>query len=106
MLAARPWSAPVRVLVNEFREALQVVAGRLGKDTMSEVEDVTGLAVRVLEDRSRFARDHLERREHDARIEVALDAPVADPAPGLVKGQPPVDADDVRAAARHRLEQV
>ncbi len=39
-------------------------------------------------------------------IEVALDAAVADAAPGLVEGQPPVDADDVGAGARHRLEEV
>ena len=73
---------------------------------MAEVEDVAGPAAGEGEDLSRLACDDIERGEHHARIEVALDAAVADASPGLVEREAPVHADDIGAAARHRLEEV
>ena len=92
--------------MDELGEALQIVARRLGEDAVPEVEDVPGAAVRLGQDQPSLAGDDVEGGEHHARIEVALDGAVADPAPGLVERQPPVDADDVRPGAGHGLEEV
>src|SRR5450759_1254968 len=86
-------SASGGLLVDELGEAPEVVARRVGEHTVAEVEDVPWPSARERENLTRLARDHLERREHHPRVEVALNAEVTDPAPGLVERQAPVDAD-------------
>src|SRR5580658_10405186 len=103
---AASWSAADGFLVDEFGEAAEMVARRLREHAVAEVEDVSGPAGREREDLPRLAFDDIERREHHPGIEVALDAEVADPAPRLIERQAPVDADDVRTAACHRLEEM
>ena len=65
---------------------------------MAEVEDVARPSRGFGEDRSRPSRDDRERRETHGRIEIALNAAIADARPGIRQPDPPVDAHDL---ARH-----
>src|ERR1022692_889682 len=92
--------------MDQLGEPPEVVARRVRKDSVAEVEDVPWPPTRLGEDLVCLTRDHIEGREHHPGVEVALDAAVADPPPRLVERQPPVDADDVGAAPCHGLEQM
>ena len=48
----------------------------------------------------------LGRREHQRRVQVALDGSVTDPLDALVERHPPVDADDVGPGLTHQAEEL
>ena len=77
------------------------------EDAVAEVEDVAGPPAGRLEDGVGRTLHAVPRPEEQRRIEVPLDAAVRpDPLPALAERDPPVEADDVAAGRRHRLEQV
>src|SRR5580658_702214 len=61
-------------LVDEFGQPAEMVARRLGEHAVAEVEDVPRPSTRQRQNLPCLAFDHVEGREHHARIEVALDA--------------------------------
>ena len=73
---------------------------------MPEVEDVPRPPAGERQDVACFPRDDVEGGEQDPGIEIALDAAAADPGPGLVEREAPVDADDVAPGPRHGLEEM
>src|SRR5471032_472768 len=81
------------LLVDERRKASEVVAGGLREHAVAEVEDVAGPPCREREDLPCLAGNDVEGCEHHARIQVALNGAVADPAPCFVQRKAPVDAD-------------
>src|SRR5262245_16129471 len=87
-------------------ESSNVVDGRPRRQTVPDVEDVPGPTRGALE---HVVDPHGELppgREKRCRVEVPLYRAVeADPAPGLVERQRPVETDDV-ASARDRVLQI
>src|SRR5439155_26578024 len=77
-----------------------------GDDAVAEVEDVPRAAARAIEHLAHLATQGLARREQGGGIEVPLDPlTVAQPTPGGVQGDAPVDADDVSTRPREVLEE-
>ena len=60
----------------------------------------------VGEDRARIRRNDIERRKTHCRIEVALDATIADPRPCLGEADPPVNAHDLARRVREKRKEL
>ena len=63
---------------------------------MAEVEHVPGVATVRSEDVAGGLDGRLLTRQHQGRVEIALERPAgSDPGPGSIEWDPEVDADDV-----------
>src|SRR3712207_6639915 len=83
------------LLVDELDQADDVVERGAGEEAVAEVEDVAEPPARAAQDVGRLLLHDLGGAEEGGGVEVALDAEVvADPLPGDVEWDAPVDAND------------
>src|SRR5947207_6557359 len=95
------------MLLHERGEARQHVRIGGGKDTVAEVEDVSGSAAGAREHVESARLDSLPRPEQDGRVEIALDAvTVADRLPTGVERAAPVEPDHVAAGPRKESQEL
>src|ERR1700731_1895137 len=81
-------------LANHFCDSLHVFNRRVGDDTVTKVEDVSGSAVGAAQDFLDAEFEEFNGSEECDGVEVALDGvSVAHGAPAFVEGLPPVEAD-------------
>src|SRR5207249_10251405 len=73
---------------------------------MAEVEHMPRPPRGVGEDRARRRRNDIERRKTHCRIEVALDATIADPRPCLGETDPRVNAHDLARRVREKRKEL
>src|SRR5215210_3284611 len=94
------------LLVDELDQADDVVERRAGEEAVAEVEDVAGPPARAAQDVGRLLLHDRGGAEEGGGVEVALDTEVAaDPLPGDIERDAPVDADDRGAVVLHLVEQ-
>ena len=69
--------------MHEIDQEADVVDGRLGQDSVSEVEDMAGASFRLGEDPASLRFDLSRWTEQDCRVEVALNRDIMpEPFPG------------------------
>src|SRR5689334_5790692 len=85
-------------------QRLHVLQRRTGQHAVTEIEDVSRSAARAPQYIVGSRTQAIERPEQERGIEIALNASIADRAPGLVEWQAPVDADDVASGFRQLTE--
>src|SRR5204862_1235762 len=92
-------------LMDVPRQLLHMFEWSVGKDPVSQIEDVACSATRAPKDVVRGAEEAVAGTEEQRGIEVPLNgARVPDDRPGFVERLPPVDADDVAAGVREIRE--
>src|SRR5207245_4561761 len=87
-------------------EGAQLLLSRLRKESVAQVEDMAGPVADSAQDVLRGRPPCIERSEERCRVEIPRDALiVANPPPGRVDGDPPIDADDVPSSRREGFEE-
>ena len=93
--------------VHHLDDGLKHARIGLWQYAVTEIEHVPRQARRLGQDPFGGARHDLDRSQADGRIQVALEGDVRpDPSRRHLQRHPPVDADDIRARARHQAEQL
>src|SRR5260370_12540920 len=88
-------------------ECNHVIDWSLGKDSVSEVENVTGAAGGLIENRASARSDFANVGEQRDWIEVALHRDIMmEPRPRVGEIDAPIQPDHVAACFAHQLEQV
>ena len=83
-----------------------MVDGGLREDAVTQVEDMAGTGSGLREDSAGLAFDFRHGCEQDDRVEIALNGDVvAEPLPGPVELDPPVQADDRAAGVALELQE-
>src|SRR5262249_2804505 len=78
----------------------------MGKDSVSEIENVSRSAPRLVENTNRLARDFFSRGEEHGWVEVALNGDLrAEPFPGRAQPNAPIQTDHVSAGVALEFEQ-
>ena len=91
--------------MDRFYHGDDVLFGCLGEDAVPEVEDVSGPASSRVQDRRHAFFNLLRRPKQRRRIQVPLDPHlVAEPFPGLVEVDAPIDPDNITAGCLHEVK--
>ncbi len=92
--------------MHEVHQPSQKVGIGVRQDAMPEVEDMPGPVARSAEDVASALGRRIPAGEQPGRVEVALDAAVADAADAVGQRGAPVDPHDVRTGLGHQRQQV
>src|SRR5205807_5173054 len=91
--------------LDRLDQQLEILQRRVGKYAVAEVVDVAGAPAGPSQHVPGPLADQLGRAEQDGRVEVALDAALAEPGPAGVEADSPIERDDVRPRVCDVLEQ-
>src|SRR5205809_11373 len=98
---------PTGVIVDELHQGPDVIDGCCGEDSMAQIEHVSGLPSRAIQNLSGSLSNDGPGRHQGHRIEISLDTDVSsDAVPGVIQIRPPVHADDIPARLPHPRKKI
>ena len=101
------WPLPTAVIVDELHQGPDVIDGCCGEDSMAQIEHVSGLPSRAIQNLSGSLSNDGPGRHQGHRIEISLDTDVSsDAVPGVIQIRPPVHADDIPARLPHPRKKI
>src|ERR1700733_11929966 len=93
--------------MDRINQSEGVIDWRIGQYSVTEIENVTGTAAGLIEDRLRTIANFGNLRKQRNRIEIALHRNVVtEPRPCLCEIDAPVEADHIATSLAHQLEQI